>query len=58
MHTLYLEVSGKKEKNIFIAKNRKLESCMACRNMEFATLQEHKMILERSLHEVCENHGL
>jgi hypothetical protein len=31
---------------------------MACRDMEFIAFQEHKIILEISLHEVCENYGL
>jgi FtsZ-binding cell division protein ZapB len=56
---LYLnESKWEEEKDILTAENRKLASCMACRDMEFAALQEHKMILERSLHEVSENRGL
>lgn len=47
-----------KEKDILTAKNMKLASYMACRGMEFIALQEHKITLERSLHEVCENYGL
>ncbi|CAM6042219.1 unnamed protein product [Sphagnum compactum] len=52
------ESKWEEEKDILTAENRKLASCMACRDMEFAALQEHKMILERSLHEVSENRGL
>ncbi len=52
------ESKWEEEKDIFIAENKKLASCMACRDMEFITLQEHNMILERSLHEVCESHRL
>lgn len=40
------------EKDIFTIENKKLASCMACRNVEFITLQEHKIILESNLHEV------
>ncbi|CAK9267606.1 unnamed protein product [Sphagnum jensenii] len=52
------ESKWEEEKDILTAENRKLASCMAYRDMEFAALQEHKMILERSLHEVSENRGL
>jgi kinesin family protein 15 len=52
------ESKWEEEKEILTSENRKLASCMACRDMEFAALQEHKMILERSLHEVSENRGL
>jgi chromosome segregation ATPase len=51
------ESKWEEEKDILTAENRKLASCMAYRDMEFAALQEHKMILERSLHEVSENRG-
>jgi hypothetical protein len=53
-----LILSLQHEKDILTVENRKLASCMAYRDMEFAALQEHKMILERSLHEVFENRGL
>ncbi|CAK9254535.1 unnamed protein product [Sphagnum jensenii] len=53
-----LILSLQHEKDILTAENRKLASCMAYRDMEFVALQEHKMILERSLHEVYENRGL
>jgi kinesin family protein 15 len=52
------ESKWEEEKDILTAENRKLASCMAHRDMEFAALQEHKMILERSLNEVSENRGL
>jgi hypothetical protein len=52
------ESKWEEEKDILTAENKKLASCMACKDMEFIALQEHKIILERSLHEVCENYGL
>jgi hypothetical protein len=55
---IVFESKWEEEKDIFTTKNRKLASCMACRDMEFFALQEHNMILERSLHKVSENHGL
>jgi hypothetical protein len=51
------EIKWEEEKDILTAKNRKLANCMACRDMEFITLQEHKIVLEKNFHEVCENHG-
>ncbi len=52
------ENKWEEEKNILTTKNRKLASYMACKNMEFIAFQKHKIILEKSLHEVCENYGL
>ncbi|XP_024380241.1 uncharacterized protein [Physcomitrium patens] len=52
------EEQWKLQKEALAAENKRLKSCMACREMDFSSLQSHKERLEKSLKEAQEKENL